>query len=289
MKQLDFFFDFFFKARAAQTAAPEHFLKDKTLVAVGRQESRDVIVIHGHKVHIRRRAYARHMSLTVRPTRITLTAGRSVPLKMLMKFTSESWSWVESQKSVWSDLRLRFPQKQYLSGEQFLILGVDHALQLRLTTAKRGEVKQENGRLIVEVPDKYAASKASSQSYIKEQVRAYYEDLGRRVISERLHYYSQKLKLFPREVGYRCQKTRWGSCSSSGHISFNWRLSAAPIEIIDYVVVHELIHLKHANHSRRFWKSVEQEIPKWKKIRLWLSENQYAFDFLAPKSELHES
>jgi predicted metal-dependent hydrolase len=208
---------------------------------------------------------------------------------MLVKFTMESWPWVEKQKLIWQELRQRYPQKSFLSGEQFPVLGIDHSLQLRLTANRKGSVRHENGRLIVDVPEKYASSQEASQNYIRNQVRAYFEDLGRRVISERLHHFSCKLQLFPKEVSYRCQKTRWGSCSSSGHISFNWRLSAAPIEIIDYVVVHELMHLKHPNHSRKFWKAVESEIPKWKKIRHWLSENQYTFDFLAEKSELHES
>lgn len=289
MKQLDFFFDFFARARSAQSPDGERLLSNKTLVAGGRQASADVIFVHGHAIRVRRRPYARHISLTVRPNRIVVTAGRTVPLKMLVKFTSESWEWVEKQKQSWLDLRSRFPQKNFEPGEHFPVQGIDHSLRLRLTPSRKGGTKIENGNLVVEVPQKNATSQAQAREYIKGAVRSFYEDMGRRIISERLHIYCQKLQLFPKEVSYRNQKTRWGSCSSSGHLSFNWRLSAAPLEVIDYVVVHELVHLKHANHSRHFWKAVEAEIPRWKKIRRWLAENQFAFDFLAEISELHEA
>jgi hypothetical protein len=74
-------------------------------------------------------------------------------------------------------------------------------------------------------------------------------------------------------VQIRDQRTRWGSCSASGTLSFNWRLVLAPFEVLDYVVVHELCHLREPNHSRRFWKLVEQRRPDWRAQRDWLHEH----------------
>ena len=72
-------------------------------------------------------------------------------------------------------------------------------------------------------------------------------------------------------IAIRAQRTRWGSCSTNGTLSFNWRLVLAPLEVLDYVVVHELCHLRVPNHSRRFWRLVESRRPDWRRQRDWLS------------------
>jgi len=75
------------------------------------------------------------------------------------------------------------------------------------------------------------------------------------------------------------QRTRWGSCSPSGTLSFNWRLVLAPFEVLDYVVVHELCHLQVPDHSRRFWQLVGRQRPRWREQRDWLRE--YGAELLA--------
>jgi predicted metal-dependent hydrolase len=77
----------------------------------------------------------------------------------------------------------------------------------------------------------------------------------------------------PARVQIRDQRSRWGSCSTRGTLSFNWRLVLAPFDVLDYVVVHELCHLREPNHSRRFWGLVEQRRPEWRAQRNWLHEH----------------
>ena len=77
----------------------------------------------------------------------------------------------------------------------------------------------------------------------------------------------------PVRVQIRDQRSRWGSCSTRGTLSFNWRLVLAPFDVLDYVVVHELCHLREPNHSRRFWRLVEQRRPEWRAQRDWLHEH----------------
>jgi len=73
------------------------------------------------------------------------------------------------------------------------------------------------------------------------------------------------------KIQIRDQRTRWGSCSANGNLSFNWRLVLAPIEVLDYVVVHELCHLREPNHSQRFWRLVASRRPDWRRQRDWLT------------------
>ena len=76
-----------------------------------------------------------------------------------------------------------------------------------------------------------------------------------------------------RNITIREQKTRWGSCSSEKNLNFNWKLILAPPEVLDYVVVHELCHLKEINHSKAFWDEVGKVMPEYETYKLWLKEN----------------
>jgi len=79
--------------------------------------------------------------------------------------------------------------------------------------------------------------------------------------------YSSKMNLYPSKVSFRFNKTRWGSCSAKNNLTFNYYLAKLPYELIEYVVVHELAHIKHKNHSREFWAEVEKYLPDVKKRR----------------------
>ncbi|NLL76797.1 MAG: M48 family metallopeptidase [Clostridiales bacterium] len=104
-----------------------------------------------------------------------------------------------------------------------------------------------------------------------------YKEAARELIPKRAAYYiSAYPALFPHSysrITVRDQKTRWGSCSSKGTLSFNWRLMLAPPAVLDYVIVHELCHLTHMNHSRDFWECVGTILPDYKKHKKWLKEH----------------
>ena len=84
---------------------------------------------------------------------------------------------------------------------------------------------------------------------------------------------AERLGVTYRRIRIGGQRTLWGSCSSRGTLSFNWRLVLAPFEVLDYVVVHELCHLRVPNHSHRFWALVERHRPGWREQRAWLREH----------------
>ena len=90
---------------------------------------------------------------------------------------------------------------------------------------------------------------------------------------------AKNIKVTPKKIIVRSYKRRWGSCSHKKDISYNWKLIMAPEKIIDYVVIHELCHLIHFNHSRDFWKSVGNIMPDYKSSKEWLKMNQSILDW----------
>lgn len=101
-----------------------------------------------------------------------------------------------------------------------------------------------------------------------------YRDSARSIFTDRVKYYHTFTGGNYTSITIRDQKTRWGSCSSRGTLSFNYRLIFAPQKVLDYVVVHELCHLTHMNHSKDFWNMVEQVMPDYKTYKNWLREHE---------------
>ncbi|MGE5629987.1 MAG: M48 family metallopeptidase [Caulobacteraceae bacterium] len=93
------------------------------------------------------------------------------------------------------------------------------------------------------------------------------------LIYERVEFYKAIIGVKYNRIGIKSQKTRWGSCSSKGNLNFNWRLAMAPEWIMDYVIIHELCHLIHMNHSKEFWGTVASYMPDYEKAIIWLKEN----------------
>ena len=96
---------------------------------------------------------------------------------------------------------------------------------------------------------------------------------ARIVLSQKVAYYAEQMGVEYGRIAIRCQRTRWGSCSSKKNLNFNCLLMFTPEAVQDYVVVHELCHLKEMNHSKRFWHEVEQVMPDYKVHKKWLKEN----------------
>jgi predicted metal-dependent hydrolase len=101
-------------------------------------------------------------------------------------------------------------------------------------------------------------------------LRWWYKRQAYKHLAERVNHFSHEHGFAPKGLTVKDTKSRWGSCSSKGNLNFCWKLILMPLPVIDYVVVHELVHLKQMNHSREFWQGVEAIIPDWRIHRAWL-------------------
>ena len=120
------------------------------------------------------------------------------------------------------------------------------------------------------------------QPFTQEEINALAKK-AKQIILERVKYYAPKIGVTYNRITIRCQRTRWGSCSLKGNLNFNCLLVLFPIEAIDSVVVHELCHRKHMNHSPQFYAEIEKVFPEYKKWHKWLSDNGGVYMGRLPK------
>jgi predicted metal-dependent hydrolase len=244
-------------------------------------------------VQVSRRPYKRTIGVNVLVTgRIRVSAPVWVPTHQIEKFLLQHEDWIRSNLEQFKALRDQHPPKLYIEGEEFPLIGEMLKLAFAQGVGTEARVnKTDDGCLRVEIPHKDWASFNQDEPHpeFAEIIANFYREVGTETIRLRIEHFAKTMQLFPSEVLFRAQKSRWGSCSTTGRIHMNWRLIVMPIEVINYVIVHELSHLKHYDHSAIFWSFVERVIPNYLKLRSWLKENQFQADFLAKRSELHNS
>lgn len=164
----------------------------------------------------------------------------------------------------------------YKEGSNFLYLGVERPLRIRLNEGKKRTkiALLPAGIYILLGEEIYRGSDRIKENHIKEQLVKWYRIQAGEVIRERVEYYASFLGEDYGQIRIKDQKSCWGSCSGKRNLNFNWHLILTPIEILDYVVVHELCHLKEMNHSKAFWSEVERVLPDYKERRKWLRSRE---------------
>jgi predicted metal-dependent hydrolase len=184
------------------------------------------------------------------------------------RFLRDRAGWVLEKLHYFAELARQYPAKEYVSGENFLVRGRVYRLKVVVDPAYRMCVELLDGRLFVRVDDKGSAQAA---------VRRWYKAEAERLVKESVERLSPRLGVVPKRIWISNQKQRWASCSSAGSLRFNWRVAMLPGPVLDYVVAHELSHMKVHNHSTGFWSTVRSILPDYEKRRVWLRANGLQF------------
>jgi predicted metal-dependent hydrolase len=150
--------------------------------------------------------------------------------------------------------------KEYVSGEAFAYLGKNY--RLKVLQGSSGAVKLTLGKLVV-----------GSDADVRGELTSWYVQHAEKRLNEKVVRFAQVIGVNPNSVKVKDYKSRWGSCSSLGDISFHWAIIMAPHYIVDYVVVHELCHMIHHNHSPAYWQQVEKVLPNYRECRDWLKHH----------------
>jgi len=192
---------------------------------------------------------------------LVVRAPAHTPLDTIEQFVGKNTGWI---KRTLARLRKRpqAKQKEFVSGEEFLFLGKSYPLEVQNDTQEPLDLR--DGFILNE------KQRSRGRAFFIE----WYKKEAKKIIAARVEWWAQRFGLAYNSVNITCANRRWGSCAPNDRLNFSWRLVMAPMRVIDYVVVHELAHLPHKNHSRRFWNKVKTMYPDYKNAQTWLRENE---------------
>jgi predicted metal-dependent hydrolase len=202
------------------------------------------------------------LSLTVMPDMsIFLKCPQDANEERIEMFLKKKWFWLQKQLNFFKKFQKKIYKKEYISGESFLYLGRQY--QLVVKKAKEDKVVLQNGKLVF-----FTTQSVSDGVHTRIYLNAWYNRRGREVFRGR---YEEMFKNFdydykPRLEVKKMQK-RWGSYTRGRNIILNPLLVHAAKDCIDYVITHELCHMKHKNHDKQFYKLLGSKYPKWEKIK----------------------
>jgi predicted metal-dependent hydrolase len=200
---------------------------------------------------------------------LIVRAPRDLPLWRINDLVDEKYDWVQRKREQLKNLGSRIPPlKNFREGELFHYLGIRYPLKISGETLIPFTLKG-NCFLLAE----------EERNRARDWFVAWYNEQARNLIPLRVRYYSFMTGLRPARIRISDARGRWGSCSSRGSLNIAWRLIQAPLAMVDYVIVHELVHLRVRNHSSRFWQEVGQLYPPYKEARKWLRDNALSLDF----------
>lgn len=190
---------------------------------------------------------------------LEVRAPHFAPLFVIRRFVESQREWImKTRKKVVSTPKAAKPA--YTEGSVFHLGGIPHAVHITDGNA----VVLAGTRIFF--PKKYT-------KHPKLHMEVFLRTYAKKYLTERMEYFSKIMGVSYRHISIRDTRSRWGSCSSTGTISFAYRLVLAPKEVIDYVVVHELSHVTHHHHRAEFWERVAAFCPEYKAYRTWLRRN----------------
>lgn len=227
----------------------------------------------------RSRRRKRTVSLVIHPQEgLVISAPANTSMARIREIVQDKGSWIVKQLNNLSDAEGMIRTRRFTSGEPLWLLGSVRYLKIILKTKGRKiECREEGQNIEVLVPIDLDGDEAAAA--IRDALVRWYKEQASRIMQERIDIYAPVLNAFPSQILIREQKTRWGSCSHKGVIRFNWRIIMAPMELVDYIVVHELCHLKIPNHSPEFWQLVGSVVPDYKERRARLRKEGFYYEF----------
>lgn len=192
-----------------------------------------------------------------------------VPKRQIEELVAKYSNWIEDTIAI---KKQRLQKNDWLSTGTIGYLGNKVNIEIKHNPIKNN-VKCIEGVFVVETLDIH------NEAHIKTQMDDYLRKQAKILFTTLTNKYCQQLHLTYNKISIRKQKTRWGSCSRNGNLSYNVRLLGAPIEVVEYVILHEVMHLKYFDHSKAFWNHIGEVMPNYKNHQRYLKEKGIYLDY----------
>ena len=245
------------------------FFKQRKAPPANVEEAERSIALEGHRVDYRlvRRRGRRGVALKIDGSGMTVAASLTTPIGSIEEMIGKNAGWVLKKLGEWSHRRIE-PQR-WQTGTTVHFMG--EALTLMIDAGvTRAHVEQSMGHLFVRVRE-------SNPALVEKTVVAWFKRQALPHVAQRAFFFARLHGLTPPRVYLSSANSRWGSCNSRREVRFSWRLIKARPALIDYVVCHELAHLRHMDHSPAFWQEVARMCPEYKLLKAELDANDHRF------------
>jgi len=200
---------------------------------------------------------------------VVIFVPRDLEEERICEIIEKKARWILEKKESMSSRGHFNVTKEFVSGESFLYLGKQYRLKVtKSSSAIKNACKLVAGRLQVQIGE--ALDAELHKEAVKKALMEWYRKHAEEKILECLPHIARQAEIKPKAVEIKNQHKRWGSCSRSGVVRFNWKVVMAPVSVINYVIAHELCHLIQGNHSPQFWQKVQTICPEYNLKRRWL-------------------
>ncbi len=224
---------------------------------------------------LRRSQRATKTRIVVSAEKIEVVAPMQVSEQRIQAFVKSQQAWIQTaMKRIAHSNRLQhsLAPAQYANGASVPYQGQKIPLILETSSGKTVRIRQQNdNHFVVAMPDSIHLSEHSA--LIKRALEQWMKQQTRLQAQQFIDKHATKHRLFPRSLRIKTLRSRWGSCGPNNDINLNWLLMLAPPVVLEYVVVHELCHIQHKNHSKDFWRLVSVHMPDYLQHRKWLKQH----------------
>ncbi|MDP7280915.1 MAG: SprT family zinc-dependent metalloprotease [Candidatus Poribacteria bacterium] len=218
------------------------------------------------QVDVKRTSRKKTASRKIEQGVVQVIVPQNLPQKEIDDLLKQKSDWIRQKVIIQQSVPASKP-KEFVSGESFTYLGRNY--RLKVLPGQVEPVKLKHGYLHVTVPP----DQKSDHRLIRQRLRDWYLHRAIDKLEQKSIKYSEQMGVQPTQIKVKEYKSRWGSCNSRGEISYNWKIIMTPHRIVDYLVVHELSHLIHHNHSKQYWNQVRSIVPDYQDRRDWLKTN----------------